>query len=293
MLISARYLRRVSGVRIRDAARRVRLEAHGHVHTLAGTGADAELQYPAAARGDVVDDLSRRQGGGSVSRFEDPNAQATKDWVEAENAVSQPYLEQLPHRAWLAAPHAALELRALRRAAEQGRHDYFYMRNDGKQNQSVLYVADLAECAAARARSIRTAARGCDHRAVGVHAEPGGRVGGVRALGWRHGLADLEFPPRRATAATLPAISSAASSGACPGRATARACTTAAIRSRPDECREQRGDDAGRPDMYFHKLGDAQAADRLVYKVTDHPRACPRPQVTEDGRYLIIALFEG
>ena len=33
--------------------------------------------------------------------FEDPNAQATKDWVAAENAVAQPYLERLPQRAWL------------------------------------------------------------------------------------------------------------------------------------------------------------------------------------------------
>ena len=46
----------------------------------------------------------------------------------------------------------------------------------------------------------------------------------------------------------------------------------------------ERGDDAGRPDVYFHKLTDAQSADRLVYQVTDHPTRVPSVQVTEDGR---------
>ena len=55
----------------------------------------------------------------------------------------------------------------------------------------------------------------------------------------------------------------------------------------------ERGDDAGRPDVYFHKLVDAQSADRLVYQVTDHPTRVPSGQVTEDGRYLIISLFDG
>jgi prolyl oligopeptidase len=45
--------------------------------------------------------------------------------------------------------------------------------------------------------------------------------------------------------------------------------------------------------VYFHKLDEAQSEDRLVYKVTDHPTRVPSGQVTEDGRYLIISLFDG
>jgi prolyl oligopeptidase len=55
----------------------------------------------------------------------------------------------------------------------------------------------------------------------------------------------------------------------------------------------ERGDDAGRPDVYFHNLGDPQSADKLVYQVTDHPTRVPSAQVTEDGRWLLIGLFEG
>ena len=54
-----------------------------------------------------------------------------------------------------------------------------------------------------------------------------------------------------------------------------------------------KGDDAGRPDVYFHKLGEPQQSDRLIYKVTDHPTRVPQGLVTEDGRYLILNIIEG
>ncbi|HEX4618510.1 MAG TPA: prolyl oligopeptidase family serine peptidase, partial [Steroidobacteraceae bacterium] len=54
-----------------------------------------------------------------------------------------------------------------------------------------------------------------------------------------------------------------------------------------------RGDDAGRPALYFHTLGTPQDQDRLVYEVTDHPTRIPSGRVTEDGNYLVITLFDG
>jgi len=54
-----------------------------------------------------------------------------------------------------------------------------------------------------------------------------------------------------------------------------------------------KGDDAARPAVYFHKLGDPQESDRLVYAVTDHPTRAPSARVTEDGHYLVITLFDG
>ena len=40
-----------------------------------------------------------------------------------------------------------------------------------------------------------------------------------------------------------------------------------------------KGDDAARPAVYFHKLGDPQESDRLVYEVTDHPTRVPSARV--------------
>jgi prolyl oligopeptidase len=54
-----------------------------------------------------------------------------------------------------------------------------------------------------------------------------------------------------------------------------------------------KGDDAGRPAVYFHRLGESQDQDKLIYAVTDHPTRIPAGRVTDDGRYLIITLFDG
>src|SRR2546430_12805092 len=53
-----------------------------------------------------------------------------------------------------------------------------------------------------------------------------------------------------------------------------------------------RGDDSGRPAVYFHQLGTAQDRDRLVYEVTDHPTRIPAGRVTDDGHYLVITLLD-
>jgi hypothetical protein len=60
-----------------------------------------KFQYPVAARGDVVDVYHGVQVPDPYRVFEDASAAATKDWVAAENALAQPFLERLPQRAWL------------------------------------------------------------------------------------------------------------------------------------------------------------------------------------------------
>ncbi len=53
------------------------------------------------------------------------------------------------------------------------------------------------------------------------------------------------------------------------------------------------GDDSKQVSIYRHKVGEAQSQDLFVYAVTDHPSRNPYPQVTEDGKYLLINLFDG
>jgi prolyl oligopeptidase len=45
--------------------------------------------------------------------------------------------------------------------------------------------------------------------------------------------------------------------------------------------------------VYFHKLGDPQAADRLVYERPDHPTWSIDPMLTDSGRYLLLIMSSG
>jgi prolyl oligopeptidase len=45
--------------------------------------------------------------------------------------------------------------------------------------------------------------------------------------------------------------------------------------------------------VYFHKLGTAQSADRLIHATPDAPKRGHSAQVTEDGKWLVITTTEG
>ncbi|PMU83800.1 hypothetical protein, partial [Pseudomonas sp. GP01-A4] len=45
--------------------------------------------------------------------------------------------------------------------------------------------------------------------------------------------------------------------------------------------------------IYFHKLGTAQAADPLIYATPESPKLGHTAQVTDDGKWLVITTHEG
>ena len=45
--------------------------------------------------------------------------------------------------------------------------------------------------------------------------------------------------------------------------------------------------------IYYHRIGTSQSQDRLVYERKDLPAWVMQGEVTQSGRYLLIAMFEG
>ena len=58
----------------------------------------SEFNYPLASRADHVDDYHGTKVADPYRAFEDLQAPATKRFVEAQNALSQPFLEKIPER---------------------------------------------------------------------------------------------------------------------------------------------------------------------------------------------------
>src|SRR5688572_7711145 len=256
--------------------------------------APKSFQYPATPRGDVVDNYHGTSIPDPYRGFEDPGAQATKDWVVAQNALAQPYLESLPQRAWLGNRLKALWTYERFGVPQREGGKYFFMRNDGTQDQSVLYVADGLNAAP---RVIVDPNGKREDATIALSQwvpSPDGKIlayalsdGGTDWNIWhfRHVEDGKDLPVALKFSKFWPVSWATDSSGVYYSRYPVK----------PGESAEtaERGDDAGRPDVYYHKLGEPQSADRLVYKVTDHPSRVPAAQVTEDGRYLIINLFDG
>ncbi len=252
------------------------------------------IQYPASPRGNVVDDYHGVSVADPYRGFEDPNAQTTRDWVAAQNAVAQPFLEDLPQRAWLG--NRLKQLWTYERFGvprrEGGR--YFYLRNDGNQDQSVLYVAEGLE----QTPRVLFDPNGKREDATIALSQwepsPDGKFvayalsdGGTDWNTWHFRRVEdgVDLPVVLKFSKFWPVAWARDSSGVYYSRYP--------VRKGEDPQTAERGDDAGRPDIYFHRLGQPQSADNLVFKVTDHPTRVPAATVTEDGRYLLIGLFDG
>ena len=163
---------------------------------------------------------------------------------------------------------------------------YFYLKNDGLQNQAVLYVADsydgegrvlfdpnkwskdgtiaLADFAASDDGKLLAYARseaGSDWQQIYVRRR-GDRQAAARPL---------EVGPLQRHR---------------PGPRTAAASTTAAIPSPPPG--EQYQSAATNQMIYFHKLGTKQADDALIYRRPDHPDWSFGVAPTDDGKYLVL-----
>ncbi len=112
---------------------------YGRMH---GQSVDSKqkLAYPATAKTNQVDDYHGTKVADPYRWLEDDNSAATKAWVEAQNKVTFAFLEQIPQRT--AIKERLTELWNYERFGvpfkEGGR--YFLARNDGLQNQSVLYT---------------------------------------------------------------------------------------------------------------------------------------------------------
>jgi len=102
--------------------------------------------YPITARVNVTDKYNGVAVEDPYRWLESLDSDETRHWVEAQNKVSKPWLEGIPHRAWLKQRLTALwsyerfGVPIKRGTGASSR--YFFLHNDGKQNQSVLYVSD-------------------------------------------------------------------------------------------------------------------------------------------------------
>ncbi|MEW6235142.1 MAG: prolyl oligopeptidase family serine peptidase [Candidatus Omnitrophota bacterium] len=97
------------------------------------------INYPSARREAVIDDFFGTKVSDPYRWMENPAAPDTQAWVEAENQITQSYLEKIPSR-----PEIEKRLTTMWDfpkygvpTKEGGR--YFFSKNDGLQNQSVLY----------------------------------------------------------------------------------------------------------------------------------------------------------
>jgi prolyl oligopeptidase len=251
------------------------------------------LVYPVTFRVNVTDKYTAGAAVDDPYRWlEELDSEATHKWVESQNLISKPRLEGIPHRVWLKQRLTALwnyeRFGVPVKRTGSGGARYFYPRNDGTQNQSVLYVSDnltspgrvLFDPNAVRADATVSLSDFTPNRDGSVLAYSVSD-GGTDWETWRfRRVSDGQDLPDTLRYTKFWGVSWAHDG-------------SGVYYDRYPVLPNGKGDDSGRPAIYFHRLGETQEQDKLVYEVTDHPTRIPTGQVTDDGRYLIVTQFDG
>ncbi|MDX6258025.1 MAG: prolyl oligopeptidase [Frankiales bacterium] len=97
------------------------------------------MDYPAAERLDIVDDLFGRKVADPYRWLEDPSTQQTTEWQNAQDAITRPYLEGLPGRDRLRSRMTELlGTGVVGGPAWRGERAFFIRREPGQEHAAVL-----------------------------------------------------------------------------------------------------------------------------------------------------------
>lgn len=270
------------------------------VSLLAGFGANAlaqtcpaagvALTYPVTKKVDQQDNYHGTMVADPYRWLEDANSAETKEWVDAENKVTQAYLGQIPARE--AIKQRLTKLWNYERYSvpykEGGR--YFYSRNDGLQNQSVLYTMNKLSDTPRVLLDPNTLAADGTVALSGTAVSPDGKLlaYGIAASGsdwneWK--VRDIATGKDLDDHVKWVKFSSTAWTHDGKGF----------FYSRYDEPKEatKLADVNYFHKLYFHKVGTPQSADTLVYDRADQKEWGFGAHVTDDGHYLLINATQG
>src|SRR5512147_1379161 len=95
--------------------------------------------YPAAPKGDLVEDYHGTKVADPYRSLENPDDPSTVAWVDAENALTRSVLDR-PEREKVKARLTELYDYPKIGVPEKKGNRYFFFKNTGLQNQSVYYV---------------------------------------------------------------------------------------------------------------------------------------------------------
>lgn len=229
--------------------------------------------------GNIVDDPYRW--------LEDDNSSETREWVTQQNKLSFGYLEQIPYRsAWLQQLESLNNYPKYSSPYRKGEY-YYYSKNDGLQNQSLLYrqkglngqpqlVLDPNKFSADGTTSLAVFSLSKDGRYAVVGKSAGGSD-------WRtYFVMDMQTMQYLPDSLAWVKVSGASWLG--DGFFYSRYPSTGTGKELSTKNENHQ--------VYYHKVGTSQADDKLVYEDPNRPLAFHSVYTDESERYVFLTISD-
>ncbi|CAD5948717.1 prolyl oligopeptidase family serine peptidase [Planktothrix agardhii] len=248
------------------------------------------FSYPQTRKSDQVDNYHGVTVADPYRWLEDLDSEETASWVEAQNAVTFGYLNQIPAKETIKQRLTQLwDYEKYGIPFKQGNR-YFYFKNDGLQNQSILYVLDSLD---AEPEVLLDPNILSDDGTVALSGISISEDGNLMAYGLSTSGSDWQewkvrdINTKEDLSDHLKWVKFSGASWIHDHQGF--------YYSRYDQPQE------GKPleeinyfqKLYYHRLGTDQSEDTLIYERPDHKEWGFNGFVTEDGKYLIISVWKG
>jgi len=247
-----------------------------------------KLQYPQTKKVDRVDSYFGTEVSDPYRWLEDDNSAETAQWVEAENKVTFGYLENIPFRGQVRQRLENLFNYPKYSAPSRKGEHYYFSKNDGLQNQSVLYIQTgldgkpevlidpnkFSVDGTARLGAFSLSKDG-KHAVVGISRS---------GSDWQD-YQVMEIATKSYLPDTLRWIKASGVAWLGDGFFYSRY-------DAPEKGKELSSKNVNQK-VYFHKIGTPQSADELIYEDSANPERVNDVSTTEDQRFAFLAISEG
>jgi prolyl oligopeptidase len=251
------------------------------------TGLLAQFQYPETKKGDVVDDYHGTKVADPYRWLEDDHSEETKAWVTEQNKVTFGYLESIPFREKIKERFTQIFNYPKYGAPFKAGDKYYFFKNDGLQNQSVMYVKndinaeakvffDPNKLSEDGTKALSTFSFSDDGKYMAYGVSTGGSD-------WNEFFVmNTETQEQLSDHLKWIKFSGIAWKG-----------DGFYYNRFPEPTGSELSTKNEFSKVYYHKVGDDQKNDKLIYEDNDRPNRGFSAQTTDDERFLIIYFREG
>jgi prolyl oligopeptidase len=252
-------------------------------------GLNANAQYPKALKVDQVDTYFGTRVSDPYRWMENENSDTLKSWIGEENAVTEKFLSAIPYRKAIRKRLEELFNYPKYSAPSKRGSFYVFSKNNGLQNQSVLYrqkgltgEPELLLDPNALSADGTVALAGVSFPLSGKYM---GYTISRSGSDWQEAhvmhVADGKLLDDHLVDLKFTGLDWKGEEGFYYSRY-----------PKPDESKKLTNQNEHMK-VYFHKLGDPQEKDQLIYEDPAHPKRFFSAGITEDQRFLIISSSEG